>query len=146
MSSRALQKAMAVSDHTIVTIIIAFQFLGSLACIGSLLLFSRYPGADFNVLGGILFFGAGSGTAILLHHNQRKEFWRRLPAALWNVMFAAYAIFGRGLNWKRLPAGVPGYALLSVCMAIYLGATAAIGFSAARTMSQTEEGRNSTVD
>jgi hypothetical protein len=82
MTPGVTPKAIALLDHTILSIIIALQFLGCLAGIGALLLFSRYPGADFNVLLGMLFFGAGVATTIALRKNQKTEFWRRLPALL----------------------------------------------------------------
>ena len=132
MVSSGAPKAIAILDHTILSIIIALQFFGCLGCIGALLLFSRYPGADFNVLPAILFFGAGIVTTIVLNKNQKTEFWRRLPALLWNVLFAGYAILGRGLNLKSSSSEILTF---NVCAAIYLGATAAIGFAATRAAS-----------
>jgi hypothetical protein len=135
-----IQKAIALLDHSILSLIIALQFLGCLAWIGTLLLFSRYPGADFNVLPASLFFAAGIATAVVLHKNQKKEFWRRLPALLWNGLLAGYAILNRGLTLKSSPSDVLFYsALFNVCVAIYLGATAAIGFAATRSRPRPEE-------
>jgi hypothetical protein len=130
------QKATALLDHTILSVIIALQFLGCLAFIGALLLFSRYPSADFNVLPEILFYGAGIATAIVLQKNQKSEFWRRLPALLWNALFAGYAILGRGLSLKGSSSDILAF---NVCAVIYLGATTAIGFAATRTVPKLEE-------
>jgi len=130
------QKATALLDHTIVSVIIALQFLGCLAFIGALLLFSRYPGADFNVVPEILFYGAGIVTAVVLQKNRKNEFWRRLPALLWNALFAGYLILGRGLGLKNSSSDVLAF---NVCAAIYLGATTAIGFAATRTVPKLEE-------
>jgi len=131
MIPSAAKNVIALLDHTILSIIIALQFLGCLACIGVLLLFSRYPGADFDVLPLVLFFATGIATVIVLHKQQKKQFWRRLPALLWNALFAGYAIPGRGLNLKSWSSDVLGYYI--VCVAIYLGVSAAIGFAAIPT-------------
>lgn len=137
MDSSVTPKAIGLLDHTILSIIIALQFLGCLGFIASLLLFSRYPGADFNVLPEILFFGAGIVTTVILQKNQEKEFWRRLPALLWNVLFAGYAIFARGSNLKS--SSWDTIIFFNVCAGLYLGATSAIGFAAARTAPRQEE-------
>jgi hypothetical protein len=126
-------KAIALLDRTILSIIIALRFLSCLSCIGALLLFSGYPGADFGVSPAILFYGAGIATTVVLQKNQKKEFWRRLPAMLWNALFVGYAVLGRGLSASS------AILTFNVCAAIYLGATAAIGFAATRTLPRLEE-------
>jgi len=136
MVPSVIQRAVSLLDHTILSIVIALQFLGCLGGIATLLLFSRYPGADFNVLPGMLFFGAGIAAAVVLHKNQKKEFWRRLPALGWHAVVAGYVIRSRGLV---------GYsALFSVGVALYLGITAAVGFSATRIMANPRE--NSSIE
>ena len=133
MVSSAGQKGMALLDHTIVSIIVALQFLGCLLFIATLLLFSRYPGADFNALPKILFFAGGVAAAVILQTNQRTEYWRRVPALLWNVLFAAYVAFHRGANPSGSSSALSNYTVLfSLWAAIYLGVTAAIGYTGRR--------------
>ena len=119
MASGLGSKAIGLLDHFVVSLIIALQFLGCLGMMAALLLFSRYPGADYSVAPAFLIFGAGIAAAVVLNKNQRTEFWRRVPACLWNVFLAAYLSLGRGTSSY--------VATFSVCAAIYLGATAMIG-------------------
>ncbi len=113
-------------DHVLVSVIIAFQFLGCLFLFGSVILFSRYPGADYSVGPAFLASAAGIAAVVVLQKNQKIEFWRRLPAFFWNVALAAYFMSASGGNSRASNNG--SYVVtFNVCAAIYLGLTALIG-------------------
>jgi hypothetical protein len=135
---------MKLVDHTVVSIIISIQFLASIFYLLSYPFMFLYGGGSPGILLlWIAYWGAGIVTAVLLQKAaflQKTETWRRLPAMLWNSLWAFYFMFRGAVNWRNPFDNFDSYSTLYCMFAVvYLAATSAIGFGAGRAVASLKE-------
>ena len=115
-------------DHTIISIIIAVQFLSSIFFLLSIPWSFNYGGGSAgHLLPWIAFWVAGIVTAVRLQKPQPK---RRIAALLWNSVLPGYVIFrGWHVNWQNPFDNFNNIATMcGIFAVIYLAVTTAIGF------------------
>jgi hypothetical protein len=95
----SVSKAAKLADHTIISVVIAVQFL---SCIFYLLstpwAFNYGGGSAHKLLPWIAYWCAGIVTAVRL---QKQGTWRRIAALIWNSLLPGYAIFHGKVNWQN---------------------------------------------
>jgi hypothetical protein len=126
-----VRRALRVADHSVVSIIIAAQFLGSLFfLLSTLWMLGLSPGRPNTFLLLIAYWSAGIATAVFLQEKGRS--WlsppapptrRRVPALLWNAGLVTYLATSQGVDWHESPTSLIGY--------FTVGATAYLAFTCA---------------
>jgi hypothetical protein len=144
----SVSKAAKLADHTIVSIVIAVQFLSCMFYLLSLPWAFNYGGGSAqNLLPWIAYWCAGIVTAIFL--QKKGKTWispptpspsQRIPALLWNSLLPGYLILHGKVNWQNPFDNFDSYATICALFVVtYLAATSAILVAVGGAVPQPEE-------
>jgi hypothetical protein len=135
------------ADHTIISIIIAVQFLFCLFWLLTTLWYGDGSAHPYVLLMSVAYGGAGIVTAILL--QKKGQSWiqpptpsprQRIPVLLWNSLLPGYAILHGKVNWQNPFDSFDSYATIyGLFVVAYLTATSAIGVVAGGAVPQSKE-------